>query len=162
MANIVGTGLFGDGAAAIVMVGEDSPHTGGIRVSGSRSAVYPDSADAIGWRIGSTGFRLMLSPAVPHLIDQHLAGDIDTLLGEHGLTRKDIGSWIAHPGGPRVLEAFSESARTFPHKPCHQLAGDGGSRKPLLQCRIARAGPARWIGPPDTEHSCLPLAQGLA
>jgi len=114
MANIVGTGLFGDGAAAIVMVGEDSPHTGGIRVSGSRSAVYPDSADAIGWRIGSTGFRLMLSPAVPHLIDQHLAGDIDTLLSEHGLTRKDIGSWIAHPGGPRVLEAFSEALELSP------------------------------------------------
>ena len=114
MANIVGTGLFGDGAAAVVMVGQDSPHTGGIRVTASRSAVYPESSEAIGWRIGSTGFRLMLSPAVPNLIDQHLAGDIDALLGDNGLERADIGTWIAHPGGPRVLEAFSEALDLAP------------------------------------------------
>ncbi len=114
MANIVGTGLFGDGAAAVVMVGEQSPHAGGISVTGSRSAVYPDSSEAIGWNIGTSGFRLMLSPAVPHLIDQHLALDIDALLAEKGLNRADIGSWIAHPGGPRVLEAFSEALDLSP------------------------------------------------
>ena len=56
----------------------------------------------------------MLSPAVPNLIDWHLAGDIDALLGDNGLERADIGSWIAHPGGPRVLEAFSEALELAP------------------------------------------------
>jgi alkylresorcinol/alkylpyrone synthase len=76
--------------------------------------VYPDSSEAIGWNIGTSGFRLMLSPAVPHLIDQHLALDIDALVADKGLTRADIGSWIAHPGGPRVLEAFSEALDLSP------------------------------------------------
>jgi len=114
MANIVGTGLFGDGAAAAVMVGDDSPHQGGVSVVASRSALYPESKETIGWRIGSTGFRLMLSPAVPQLIDGHLAVDVDTLLADNGLTRADIGSWIAHPGGPRVLEAFSDALNLAP------------------------------------------------
>ena len=129
MANIVGTGLFGDGAAAVVMVGNESPHRGGISVRASRSAVYPDSTEAIGWRIGTTGFRLMLSPAVPHLIDTHLAKDIDALLEEQGLTREDIGSWIAHPGGPRVLEAFSEALDLQPADlaPSWQVMGEVGN-----------------------------------
>ena len=29
-------------------------------------------------------------------------------LRDHGLTVSDIGCWIAHPGGPKVLEAMEE------------------------------------------------------
>ena len=109
MANIVGTGLFGDGAAAVVMVGAHHQKKAFARVLGSRSALYPESLESIGWNIGSFGFRLMLTPAVPELIDGHLGADMDALLGDHGLTRSDISAWVAHPGGPRVLEAFSEA-----------------------------------------------------
>lgn len=109
MANIVGTGLFGDGAAAVVMVGANHSKKAFARVLGSRSALYPDSLESIGWNIGSFGFRLMLTAAVPELIDGHLAADVNQLLEDHGLTRSDIHAWLAHPGGPRVLEAFSEA-----------------------------------------------------
>jgi alkylresorcinol/alkylpyrone synthase len=109
MANIVGTGLFGDGAAAVVMVGALHQKKAFATVLGSRSAVYPESLESIGWNIGSFGFRLMLTPAVPELIDGHLGADVDALLAEHGLNRSDITAWVAHPGGPRVLEAFSEA-----------------------------------------------------
>lgn len=109
MANIVGTGLFGDGAAAVVMVGANRKKQAFATVLGSRSAVYADSLESIGWNIGSFGFRLMLTPAVPELIDGHLGADLDTLLAAHDLTRFDIDAWVAHPGGPRVLEAFSEA-----------------------------------------------------
>lgn len=109
MANIVGTGLFGDGAAAVVMVGANREKQAFATVLGSRSAVYPDSLESIGWNIGSFGFRLMLTPAVPELIDGHLGADMDALLAAHEVTRSDIAAWVAHPGGPRVLEAFSEA-----------------------------------------------------
>jgi alkylresorcinol/alkylpyrone synthase len=109
MANIVGTGLFGDGAAAVVMVGADHTSEAFVTVRGSRSAVYPESTESIGWNIGAFGFRLMLTPAVPELLNGRLGADVDRLLDEHGLGRGDIGAWVAHPGGPRVLEAFSEA-----------------------------------------------------
>lgn len=114
MANIVGTGLFGDGAAAVVMAGAHRQEKPQMRVVDSRSALYPDSRDSIGWNIGTSGFRLMLTPAVPELIDGHLAGDVDTLLAEHNLSRNDIDAWVAHPGGPRVLEAFSDALDLAP------------------------------------------------
>jgi len=114
MANIVGTGLFGDGAAAVVMVGAHHHKKAFARVLGSRSALYPESLESIGWNIGSYGFRLMLTPAVPELIDGHLGADVDALLADHQLTRSDIDVWVAHPGGPRVLEAFSEALSLEP------------------------------------------------
>jgi len=114
MANIVGTGLFGDGAAAMVLAGAERCKEPIAWIRGSRSALYPDSTETIGWNIGSYGFRLMLTPSVPDLIDRHLAADVDALLAEHGVSRSDVDEWLAHPGGPRVLEAFSEALDLAP------------------------------------------------
>lgn len=119
MANVVGTGIFGDGAAAVVMVGDAHPALAATtgphaRVVGSRSALYPESAEMIGWRIGESGFRLMLAAGVPALIDGHFAAAVDELLAEAGWTRADVDDWIAHPGGPRVLESFSAALDLAP------------------------------------------------
>jgi len=119
MANVVGTGIFGDGAAAVVMVGDEHRLATGRsialpRVVGSRSALYPDSAEMIGWQIGSAGFRLMLAAGVPALIGGHFAAGVDELLAERGWQRDDVDVWIAHPGGPRVLESFADSLELAP------------------------------------------------
>ncbi len=119
MANVVGTGIFGDGAAAVVMVGDAHPAllaatSPRARVVGSRSALYPESAEMIGWRIGAQGFRLMLAAGVPALIDGHFAAAVDELLDEAGWSRADVNDWIAHPGGPRVLESFSAALDLAP------------------------------------------------
>ena len=119
MANVVGTGIFGDGAAAVVMVGDEHPLATGRstalpRVVGSRSALYPDSAEMIGWQIGSAGFRLMLAAGVPALIGGHFAAGVDELLAERGWQRDDVDVWIAHPGGPRVLESFADCLELAP------------------------------------------------
>jgi len=115
MANFVGTGIFGDGAAAVVMVGGAHPLApGAIAVSGSRSALYPRTEQMIGWSIGSSGLSLMLEAGVPETIEQHFAADVDELLNVHNRSRADIDVWIAHPGGPRILEAFTESLSLKP------------------------------------------------
>ncbi|MFF1571582.1 type III polyketide synthase [Leifsonia sp. NPDC058292] len=112
MANIVASGLFGDGAAAVIMVGDRRAQKLGLpgpEVVDTRSRIYPDTADVIGWDIGGTGFRIVLSAGVPEVIDRNFAGDTEGLLAAHGLTIADIGAWAAHPGGPKVLEAFSRA-----------------------------------------------------
>lgn len=114
MANIVGTGLFGDGAAVAVMTGVSHPSAQGPRVLGSQSSLYPDSEEMIGWRIGESGFRLMLQAGVPAMIDGHFKADVDTFLATFGETTSDIDVWLAHPGGPRILESFSEALQLNP------------------------------------------------
>jgi methyltransferase len=38
-----------------------------------------------------------------------LRRDVDAFLAEHGLARSDVGVWVSHPGGPKVLEAMEEA-----------------------------------------------------
>ncbi|HEX3787107.1 MAG TPA: 3-oxoacyl-[acyl-carrier-protein] synthase III C-terminal domain-containing protein [Pseudonocardiaceae bacterium] len=105
--NLVASGLFGDGAAAVVAVGAgraaDHP---GPRVVATRSHLYPDSERAMGWDVGSTGLRIVLGAEVPDLVHDHLGADVRGLLTEHGLTIGDIANWVCHPGGPKVIEAI--------------------------------------------------------
>ncbi|WP_168626012.1 3-oxoacyl-[acyl-carrier-protein] synthase III C-terminal domain-containing protein [Cryobacterium sp. BB307] len=111
MANFVATGLFGDGAAAVVLTGDElaigSPTA--ARIVATRSDFYPDSLDVIGWNIRNSGFEIVLTAGVADVIATHFRAGVDTFLSEHRLTVSDIGCWIAHPGGPRVLEAFASA-----------------------------------------------------
>jgi len=107
-ANLVASGLFGDGAAAVVLAGAETKYTG-PQVVDTRSVFYPDTEEVMGWDIGENGFKIVLSPDVPQVVRQHLREDVDGFLSEHGLTRKDISSWIIHTGGPKVLEAVQET-----------------------------------------------------
>ena len=106
MANFVATGLFGDGAAAVIMVGDDRAELG-PRVVDTRSFYYPDSAEVIGFTVGGTGFEIVLTAEVASIIAEHFPGNAAEFLGSNGLAATDIDTWFAHPGGPRILEAFS-------------------------------------------------------
>lgn len=108
MANLIASALFGDGAAAVIVAGADR-QLAGPRVIDTRSSFYPDTEDVMGWKISEKGFGIVLSAGVPEMVEKHIARDVDGLLAAHGLTRQDIGSWIIHTGGPRVLEAMQET-----------------------------------------------------
>jgi len=105
-----GSALFADGAAAVVAVGERrglQESMTGPDVLATRSRMYPESLDIMGWEVGSSGFRLVLSPDLPDLIERYFADDVAAFLAENDLTIDDIGSWVSHPGGPKVLESIS-------------------------------------------------------
>ena len=111
VANFVASGLFGDGAAAVVVAGAERATELGLPgpdILGTRAALYPDSASVIGFDVGGTGFRIVLTAAVSATIDANIADDVDGLLADHAVERAEVDAWIAHPGGPRVLEAFEK------------------------------------------------------
>ena len=112
LASLVGTALFGDGAAAVVAVGErraERVGAAGPDVLGSRSHLYPDSQNTMGWSIGSKGFGLILSPDVAAVVEKYLADDVTQFLATHDLNISDIGTWVSHPGGPKVIESIVAS-----------------------------------------------------
>ena len=103
-ANIISSGLFGDGAAAVILGGAEKVQHG-PQVLATRSSFYRGTEDVMGWKISEKGFEIVLSPRVPGMVLSHLANDVDAFLAEQGLERRDIQSWIMHTGGPKVLEA---------------------------------------------------------
>jgi alkylresorcinol/alkylpyrone synthase len=104
MAHLISALLFGDGAAATIVVGSDV-ESDGPEILATKSILYPNSERVMGWDISEKGFRIVLSPEVPDTVIRHLGGDVDTFLTENGFSRSDVKSWIMHTGGPKVLEA---------------------------------------------------------
>lgn len=108
VANLISSGLFADGAAAVLVAG-DNVQRRGPRIVASHSVFYPDTERVMGWDISEQGFKIVLSPDVPKVVKENLGRDVDGFLAVHGLTRDDIGSWIMHTGGPKVLEATADA-----------------------------------------------------
>src|SRR5579871_1138780 len=104
VANLISSGLFADGAAAVIVAGDDV-ESNGPEILATRSVFYPDTEEMMGWKITEKGFRITLSPEVPTLIREHLGHDVDAFLADHGYQRSDLKSWVLHTGGPKVLEA---------------------------------------------------------
>jgi alkylresorcinol/alkylpyrone synthase len=109
VANLISSGLFADGAAAVIVTGEDfasgNGHPPGPVIRATRSVFYPHTEDMMGWNISEKGFRILLSTEVPNLIRENLGRDVDAFLADNGLAKSDLRSFVLHTGGPKVLEA---------------------------------------------------------
>ena len=125
IADLVVSGLFGDGAVAVVVQGEHAAEahgrsarsggpsgvTSGPRMIATHSEVCPDSTDALGWRLGADGFRIVLTTDLSEIVERKLAAVVTSFLARQGLTVDDIGTWVGHPGGPKVLDAVQHSLK---------------------------------------------------
>lgn len=116
--NLIASGLFGDGSAAVVAVGPDHPKfkqdLKGPKILATKSRFYPNTEQVMGWDIGSSGFKIVLSAEVPDMVQQHIADDVSEFLASQGVQREQIKSWVCHSGGPKVLQAM-ESALHLNH-----------------------------------------------
>jgi alkylresorcinol/alkylpyrone synthase len=108
VANLVAASLFGDAAAAVVVKGS-ARRPAGPRVLATRSRIFPDTEDVMGWDIGSNGFKIKLSTEVATVAEKYVGDDVRNFLNEHGLTPDDISTWVCHPGGPKVIEAIENT-----------------------------------------------------
>ena len=110
MANLVASGLFGDGAAAVLMVGDDHPRAkpGLPRVIDSQSHFFPETEHIMGWDVTNSGFKVMLSADIAGLAQSEVRPLMEAFLSRHHMTIADIDHWLVHPGGPRVIQALGD------------------------------------------------------
>ncbi|KHE69693.1 type III polyketide synthase [Halobacillus sp. BBL2006] len=113
VSNFVGTALFGDGASAVLMIGEKSPlrdlgQTSLIEVSSSSSRIKPDSTDVMGWRVVDSGFEVIFNKSIPRLVKDFWYNHMRDVLQERGVEVQQLPFIIAHPGGRKVLEGYQE------------------------------------------------------
>lgn len=110
LANLLSMGLFGDGAAAVLLVGAEHPSIVNAtpRVVDSCSVFFPNTERAMGWDIVDSGFRIVLDPSVPEIARTQLRPALEEFLSHHDLDIESITTWVCHPGGPKVMDAVAE------------------------------------------------------
>lgn len=165
-AHLISTALFGDGAAACVLrTGEP----GLALVEGAGEHLWPDTLDVMGWSIDPVGFGVILAPDVPSIAATHLKPAVAGILGRMGLAPEDIGRFVCHPGGTKVVAAIERSFGLDQGSLDHErgvLADFGNMSAPtvlfILERVIAQGLPDRatlvTMGPGFTA-SCVSLAR---
>jgi alkylresorcinol/alkylpyrone synthase len=103
--NIVASALFGDGVGAAVVAGAEVDRPG-LEIVRTRSRLFPDSLDIMGWNITSQGMQVVFNRRIPDIVRQHGAAELNSLLRLAGIERDEIVEYLYHPGGPKVLDAY--------------------------------------------------------
>ena len=131
----VSNALFADGAAAVVGRADTPSGLDAWRLVASGSALMPETADAMSWKIGDNGFEMTLSARVAGHIAENLRTWLDGWLESLGLSVGDVASWAIHPGGPRILDAV-EAALGLPRSATSEsrdvLANCGNMSSPTV------------------------------
>ena len=107
--NFIGSSLFSDGIAACIVKGDNHPNDTGVTYQASSSKLYYDSLEVMGWDFKDTGFKVLFSKDIPTFINEHVREDIDRFLTAQGLALSDIKNFIFHPGGKKVLDAYTDA-----------------------------------------------------
>ncbi len=98
--------LFGDGAGAAVLAAAPIAGTRRIEWKTARSLTDPAARDALRFEQKGGLLRNILTPQVPALAAGCAASVLADVLRETGRSRDEIGTWIWHAGGRKVLEAL--------------------------------------------------------
>lgn len=104
---IISNALFADGAAAAI-VSRHGPASS-LEIVDCASAIFPNTADLMSWRIGNNGFEMSLGASVPEALTQYVPEWIRSTLDRHELSVGAIGGWAIHPGGPRIVRAIADA-----------------------------------------------------
>ncbi|WP_077213738.1 type III polyketide synthase [Bacillus dakarensis] len=113
--NIIGTSLFGDGAACALVTGDESvisdnnPKWSYPSIIGTGSKTWKNSLDVMGWDVRDNGLFVVFSKDIPTIVEQELKENVSNFLLRFSKKPADIHHFIAHPGGKKVLDAYVKS-----------------------------------------------------
>lgn len=106
--NLVACALFGEGAAAALMCG-DEVEAAGLDILDTQSSFYPDSLNVMGWNIVSRGMQVVFDRRIPDIVAGHAAPELDSFLAGRQTAREDIRHFLYHPGGMKVVDAYERA-----------------------------------------------------
>lgn len=120
--NLIATSLFADGAAAVLVMGKEAAaerNVQGPRVLDSRSTIWPDSLDVMGWDLQEEGLKVIFSKDIPSIVTTKIRPQVESFLADHALQLSDLSRIVAHPGGMKVLQAYEEALDMPPERLRH-------------------------------------------
>jgi alkylresorcinol/alkylpyrone synthase len=116
-ANVISTAIFGDGGAAVLLVGRDHPRAKGpaiARFLDFESQFFPGTTHLMGFRLRNAGLQIVLDRELAPFVRREVVGAVDGFLTRRGLTRADVARWVLHPGGRRIIDVMIEALQLTP------------------------------------------------
>jgi alkylresorcinol/alkylpyrone synthase len=163
-ANVVAASLFGDGAAAIVLRAGDG---GATQVEASGEKLWPNTLDIMGWSVDPEGFGVIFQRTIPDFVRDQMGPAVAEIVARMEFSLADIGRFICHPGGAKVIAALERALSLDQGALDHErevIAGYGNMSAPtvlfVLERALAQGLPKRSLltalGPGFTA-SCVAL-----
>jgi alkylresorcinol/alkylpyrone synthase len=111
--NLVAASLFGDGAAAaLVVADEQAAHRNGgpaLDLMASASTFWPDTLDVMGWDVDSAGLHVIFARDIPTIVNERVRPGLEEFLARHELSLDRLDHLVSHPGGMKVLAAYQKA-----------------------------------------------------
>nr|DAD36980.1 TPA_asm: hypothetical protein HUJ06_007621 [Nelumbo nucifera] len=108
--NLLGQALFGDGAAAVIVGADPVPGVEKplFELVSAAQTILPDSHGAIDGHLREVGLIIHLLKDVPRLISKNIEKSLVEAFQPLGISDWNSIFWIAHPGGPAILDQVEE------------------------------------------------------
>lgn len=158
--NLVASSLFGDGAAAALVVADDRPgRTGGtngpasLELTASASTFWPDTLDVMGWDVDEAGLHVIFARDIPTIVRERVRPGLEEFLARHGLSLERLDHLVSHPGGMKVLAAYQQALGLEPRALDHAravLSDHGNMSSPTCLFVLERFLAARAMAPGET------------
>jgi predicted naringenin-chalcone synthase len=113
--NILANSLFGDGAAAALVMNSEK----GLKINSYLSQVLREGERDMAWGIGDFGFEMRLSKYIPNLLDQGIRQLKETFEKKFQLSQ--IRNFAIHPGGKQILQKVQEAFELSPEVNHHAM-----------------------------------------
>jgi len=108
--NVVSAAIFGDGGAAVVLVGPEHPRAKGAlaRLTDAESIFFPGTTRLMGFALRNQGLQIVLDKGLAPFVRREVVGAVEAFLGPRHLAKSDVTRWILHPGGRRIIEVMAD------------------------------------------------------
>lgn len=110
LSNFVGSALFSDGAAAVIVSAKGT----GLELHGHYSTLIPNSEDIMGWDVSDDGLNVRFSRDIPSLVREMMNNNVHEATAKVGWQRADVQHFVIHPGGSKVLSAYQDALQLSP------------------------------------------------
>ncbi|HLQ70895.1 MAG TPA: 3-oxoacyl-[acyl-carrier-protein] synthase III C-terminal domain-containing protein [Bacillota bacterium] len=124
ISNLVGTAIFGDGVGAVLMTGRESPYRHyckniSPKILSTSSRTKKNSTSIMGWDVTNRGLEVVFSKEIPNMVDPFWKEHLEAVCKDNKLDVEQIHSFIAHPGGKKVLSSMERALKMNSHKLKH-------------------------------------------
>lgn len=109
--NLLSNTIFGDGAAAVVVVSDTAAEKSfqrGLTINGFYSLLLNKGKDLMGWNITPHNFEMILDAGIPEFIGDEAIEIVLKAGKKLDFTPSSIDKWAIHPGGKKILDKLQK------------------------------------------------------